>query len=283
MTDDLTIYIPTFGRVGRQRTLSFMPQDWKERTFLVVRPEEAGKHKEGVRELVLPEPLLLGRTRQWIMENAQTNLVLQLDDDLDFCYRADQYLPQAANETQDQYDRRRRKLHAIDHAGLSVMFTRLESALRGGRAHIGISAREGNHTHPEPYEEAGRVTRALGYRRDTFLENGIRFDRLDSMNDFDATLQLLRLGYPNIVVFEYAQGQQGSNTPGGCMTYRDAAWQEREARTLAELHPGFVRVVEKPAKNWKGFEGTRWDVRVSWKKAYEAGKQAMLATQEAPA
>ena len=34
------IYIPTYGRVGQQKTYDNLPDKWKEKTYLVVSPDE---------------------------------------------------------------------------------------------------------------------------------------------------------------------------------------------------------------------------------------------------
>jgi hypothetical protein len=46
---------------------------------------------------------------------------------------------------------------------------------------------------------------------------------------------------------------------------------ESSAKGLAELHPGFVKVVRKETKGaWGG--GERVDVQIQWKKAWESSR-----------
>jgi hypothetical protein len=89
------------------------------------------------------------------------------------------------------------------------------------------------------------------------------------MDDFDLTLQLLRLGFQNRVSNEFCHSQV-SHTPGGCSIYRTSAMQTESAHRLARYHPGFVRVVtrrcDERSSAWKGMK-ERHEVVVQWKKA----------------
>jgi hypothetical protein len=93
------------------------------------------------------------------------------------------------------------------------------------------------------------------------------------MEDFDLTLQLLRLGKPNRVFFEYCWNQRDSGATGGCSKYRTPEMQSDAAHRLAEMHQGFVKLVTKKSKDtstsWKGMK-ERVDVIVSWRKALES-------------
>ena len=83
-------------------------------------------------------------------------------------------------------------------------------------------------------------------------------------------LQSLTRGFSNVVLNDYCQNQGGSNTSGGCSTYRTPEVHADACYHLEELFPKFVTVVDKTTKAaWGG--GTRKDVRVQWKKALEHG------------
>jgi hypothetical protein len=87
------------------------------------------------------------------------------------------------------------------------------------------------------------------------------------MEDFDVTLQLLRLGYANIVLAQWVHNQRGSGASGGCSTYRTMDMQAKAAKGLAKLHAPFVNVVYKQTSHaWGG--QARQDVVIAWKKAY---------------
>ena len=148
------------------------------------------------------------------------------------------------------------------------MFSVLEYFLEN-YIHVGISAREGNNRVQSNLKENTRMMRLLGYNKPEVLKTGARFDRIDTKQDFDMTLQLLRKGHKNAVLYSFAHNQPGSNNTGGCSVYRDPEMMDRCSHELAALHPDFVKVVEKQNKTgWGG--GIRPDVRIAWKKAYES-------------
>ena len=110
------------------------------------------------------------------------------------------------------------------------------------------------------------MMRILGYNLRVLREEGIQYNT-PFMEDFDVTLQLLRLGYPNLIHNWMVQNQGGSNSAGGCSEHRTLEKHGKAAERLAALHPGFVKVVEKQTKTaWGGLP--RKDVVVQWRKAY---------------
>lgn len=136
--------------------------------------------------------------------------------------------------------------------------------------HVGVSSREGNNYlgvgSPETlYTQNVRTLRALAYRTKDFLS--VEHCRVQLMEDFDVNLQLLKLGIPNANIGYWAQGQQMTNAPGGCSTFRTQELHERSARKLAELHPGLVKLRMKSNKTDKDGFGSRLEVTVKWKAA----------------
>lgn len=108
-------------------------------------------------------------------------------------------------------------------------------------------------------------TDCMFYRGDIPCQpHGVQW-RLEGMEDLDITLQLLRHEYKNHVSYHYAQGQaRGSQTEGGCSSYRDRPFMERCAYALAEPHPRFGRIVKRQTKCAR-WGGERTDVTVLWK------------------
>jgi hypothetical protein len=270
--DDLSIYIPTYQRPARQRTLELLCGVLAERTFLVVQPQEEADYRTwnpGANIVVLPERedgWNLPKTRQWIQENAETRYVIQMDDDLDFHFRPYQYLdapPEGEPHT---------RLKPCGPKQVKEMLNEVLGFLEhGGFAHVGVSAREGNVHTKDPIAHNTRMMRFLAQDRTVLEGLGLRWDVVEDYEDFNMTLGLLVRGLRNVVLFEYAQGQPGSNTEGGCSVYRNDEFHTRAAQHLAARFPGFVKVVRKDANNWRGMT-ERTDVRVSWKKAAERGQ-----------
>lgn len=198
----------------------------------------------------------IGPTRQKILEYAAPGKVAMLDDDLAF------------------FERRRddpTKLVKATPASIKKLFDRLERLL-DKHVHAGIAAREGANRCTDDLLYNTRMLRVLAYNALRMKELKVRYDRLPVMEDFDVTLQLLRMGHANVVINGWAQDQGTSNAPGGCSTYRTKEVQASGAHGLAKLHPAFVAVVEKETKGaWGG--GVRTDVRIAWKKAYDSANK----------
>ena len=255
----MLIYIHTAGRPGQQTTFKSFTPALMERTRLVVQAHEAEAHRRDdyPRLVVLPETITkLSPTRQWILENSESNKLVMMDDDLTFSYRNPASGVKLLKGCSESIER---------------MFKVLELTL-DTHIHAGISAREGNNHVEAPFKDVGRMMRLLAYDRKKVLASGCRFDRLETKQDFDLTLQLLRKGMPNRVWYDFAHNQPGSNNAGGCSVYRTQEVMNRCANELEGLHPDYVTVVDKTTKtSWGG--GTRTDVRIAWKKAYESYSQ----------
>lgn len=254
----MDIIIPTYGRAGNQETLKRLSMAGLAVT-LVVQAREAHLYGAyGYADIyVLPEYIqTIAPTRQHILENVGTDRqFVMVDDDLTFFKRRDD---------------NREKLRELTPAELQEGFFTLAEMLHV-YAHAGFAAREGANRNTSDLVPNTRIMRVLGYDRGTLLRNSIRFDRLEVMEDFDVALQLLRLGRSNVIVNNWAHNQAGSGATGGCSHFRTPELHARNAEKLAELHPGFVTVVEKTTKGaWGG--GTRKDVNIQWKKAYRSSK-----------
>ena len=248
-------YITTLGRVRDQPTFCALPPDVLRRTKLVVQHHERELYSHyGVPVVVLPPAIKrLSPTREWLAHHTDEEKMFLLDDDMTFYRR---------KSSTDWH------LVKSTPADMSRMFGTLEEWL-GTFAHVAVSPREGNNRVEAAISYCTRAMRLVGYRTGPYaaLEP---LSRLHAMSDFDATLQLLRRGYANKVSYHYAQNHGSSNAPGGCSVYRTKDLLAESARKLAALHPEFVRLVEKETKgSWGG--GTRIDVQVQWKKAYQSG------------
>lgn len=230
------------------------------------RLEEWEQYTETV-QTIYPEVRVIGlnsvgiaQTRyeigRWVDAKGDSTFVM-LDDDIKFIRRAD---PSTT------------KLVQIEHGDMSAMFATIRRQL-GHFCHVGVSARQGNNNvgvgSPDVLVERNtRLLRVLAYRTKDFLE--LEHGRVDIMEDFDITLQLLRKGKANINLYWWSQDQDMTNAPGGCSEYRTHQLHARSVLKLQELHPAFVKIVEKKNKTGGEF-GTRVEARIQWKAAYEEG------------
>jgi glycosyltransferase involved in cell wall biosynthesis len=249
----MKIFIPSKSRHKEQITLSFMPDDIKANTTLVIdASEEEDYAKVHDNLLIVPEEIKgISGVRQYIWDNSDDPRIVMLDDDLRFYVR------------KSPTDWHLRYLEPEEYHGV---FGLLDEWMDQGYGHCGISAREGNNRVKDLSTENTRYIRTLAYDLD-ICRDKVEHGRVTVMEDFDVALQLLRAGVPNKVSFFYAQGQKQSNAAGGCSTYRSPEVQAESALKMKELHEDFVRVVEKETKTAWGW-GKRQDVVISWKKAY---------------
>lgn len=281
------IAIPSAGRAQRQVTLRALHDTKMLDVYAVCVcvPEREAKAYARLRHSgkTLDAPVVLvpdtysgiARTREWILLNlakeVDARYVLMLDDDMDFCYRPDVSKPKLEMVNSPMHMRR--------------MIRTMSGWLQNdGFVHVGLSARQGNNNEfygangaygLHPYRDVTRQINVHAYDTKVIQtlvkRKKLVFGRVPVMEDFDITLQLLRMGYPNRVLFEYCWNQRDSAAKGGCSTYRTAEVQAASARKLAELHPGYVKVTEKKSKAtssaWKQMK-VRVDVNVQWRKAY---------------
>lgn len=264
----MKIYIPTYGRSERIQSSTFhkLPKALQKKTHLVVQAREKDKYS-GYPIIILPDNIrTVALTRQWIMDNhdiATAKYLVMLDDDLRFdLRRKDDRTKFVPSKEQD----------------ILELFKTLKKAL-STYIHAGILSREGGNRKCTDLV-AHRMCRVLAYNVLKFRTSGAKFNRplkqapheKFTMEDFDVTLQLLRAGHANIVLTDWVHGQGSSNIKGGCSEYRTLDVQAQSAKALSQLHPDFVKVVEKTTKTaWGG--ATRLDVIVQWKKAYESSKR----------
>lgn len=255
----MKVYIPSLGRPSTQQTFKELNGVRNAEVKIVISPKEIGeytRHNGGDHLLVCPPGIQgrIGRVRNWIIryhhEHVSDPRMVMMDDDLTFSVR--------------RKDDRTKALPAT-RQGLEGMLNGL-NAMLSAHVHGGILAREGaNRMADNDVVFNTRVMRVLAV--DASVAQTVDYARCQYMEDFDATLQLLRKGFENFVLCDWWHNQPGSNAAGGCSGTRTLEKQAAAAHKLKKLHPDFVTVVEKQTKtSWGG--ATRTDVRIAWKKAY---------------
>ena len=254
--NDTTIVIPSAGRASSVRPVEQLPAA----AYVAVPASQRAAYERRHGDHVIPVPdevRGIAATRQWLTDWCPTRYLLQVSDDVTFFRR------QFAGT----------KLVRATGADMVDMCDALLEQVRL-HGHAGISARGGNNRVPDSMKLCGRMCDVYVHDVRLLRRYGIRWDRQPVMEDFDVTLNLLRRGHPNAVLYDWCWDQPASNSTGGCSAYRTPQVQMEGALALEYHHPEFVKAAEKPAKNWVGFNGTRWDVTVQWQRAYEASKAA---------
>lgn len=264
MRGSLVIYIPTLGRPTDQRTWNAIPNEWRARTIVVVREREydahlaAGIPSENLFVLPAKVPEGLSPTRQYLVEEG-ADVQVQLDDDLRFYRRlGNTNVLMHAEET---------------HVG--EMLEAIEVAL-DTYALVGVSDRRFNFTNPHNIKVNDRAVRVLAYRADV-IRPWIRFHPVGQpdffMQDVYSALQVLDHGYESCVLYRWAQAHNENPKEGGCDAMgRNFDKIERCARLIAGQFPHCVELAPKEEthsnRRAKYGEGLRYDLKISWKKAF---------------
>lgn len=247
----MKIAIPSYKRSQTKLvSLQNIPKNWHEQTTVYVRKEELSLYRA-----VVPSSMkLVGlqgvtdikTTRNAIHDLNDGNIVM-MDDDLSFRkYENGKYVK-------------------ADEASIDLMFKTIEEHLNYGFAHCGICfPNVGIQAKGKPLFNT-RYSGLLGLNLRVAKLLGVKY-RTTVMEDFDYALRLIKLGYPSIVFSKWIM-ETKLNTEGGCSEFRTQRVQNRGARTLEHLHKPFVKAVK--AHSW-GDMDNRYDVRVSWKKAFQS-------------
>jgi hypothetical protein len=268
----MIIFIPSRGRANwyTRKTLSHIPLDFMHKTVVTVpHGEEDAYTKAAPRDALDKGLTILPMAYNRIADKRHKMALLAkdwledkmciLDDDLVFLIRRQVGHFSMRNQ---------------NHVDATNMFLYIDQLL-DTYVHGAISPREGNNRAGDGNRfqldvENTRAMRFHFFRTEQFLE--VDHSRMQTMEDFHTTLSLLRMGYKNIVPYWYAQGQAKTQSPGGCSTWRTNELHEEQAKLLAELHPGFVRLRQKSNKTDNDGFGTRTEVTISWKSAWESSQ-----------
>ena len=260
MLDDLTVYIPTRGRINDQRTWAYLPDSVRSRTFLVAEETEADILEAMGYPVLAHNEDNIGSIRQWILDQHDVEergpYILYLDDDLRFFYRQ-RYNKSKFTQLEMKSDGVEKMIveyrRLLDHCSLA-----------------GISPRHMANTNPEPYTFNARVYKTWGGDVRAFRELNVRADRLSHGEDFDVVLQMLTQGRRLVLLNTFIADDAGTQSSGGCSTYRTNAVATECSRRLNSFFPSYTRTVSKPL--WEGMEGDEHlEIQVQWKKAYRDG------------
>lgn len=254
--EDTLIVINSSNRADNLRTHKLLPTDLIK--WVVAIPHDQATQyssvlpKEHLYTLPKKVPQYLSSQRQHIMEKFcdEYKYIWLMDDDLTFFKRVDMKLVRCTE--QDVRDMVQLVRHHLDEMPM-----------------VAVSTRLGNNRVEEDYAETTRVTRCYAMSTQAFKEVGATFAPFEPFlaQDFHMTLCFLNKGFNNRVLHTYAQEDIGSNAKGGCSSYRNQELHRKVSFWFAANHPE-VTVKAKKSRNWNGYDGTRVDMIIAWKKAY---------------
>jgi hypothetical protein len=263
----MRIIIPTRGRKDKQLTVQSLVAPLGDREFMsrvtLVCPQKEFSGLRAARDDydVVAQPdatWTISKKRKWIIEEWHRrgeDKIIMLDDDLRF----------ATRESEQDWH-----LKEITGAELRAEFKNLEEKLGPEFPHVGFGPRQGNNTLEEVgWKSPAKMCYSLGYYLPVVVKE-VELGRIETREDMDITLQLLRKGYPNAVWMTTVNDQRKYDAPGGATDERTIESSNTDARRLAELHPGYVSFTERKYKA----SVPRIEVICQWKKALEDGLRA---------
>lgn len=261
----IKILIPTHGRVNSQITYDNLCTQVRANARLVVHPDEYKQHTEQGRKVIICEEQGKGmaRVRSWMFDwcvRTNTDKVLFLDDDLTLQKRRPDLRVIGASTPDQQIEMMRwveETLDTYDHCAFTERNAAWSDKNETRVATKGIQCVGYN---------VGRINKETDCRFNKDVPDWFFIE------DYHMTLQLFKIGRPNIVSRLYRVNFGPSNAVGGCSLHRTQQSMEKAAKLLESLHPEFVKAVQKETKTSFG-GGTRWNVKVQWKKAYESSQK----------
>lgn len=281
----LMIYVPTRGRVDYQHTIRNLPKSWHPQITIVCPKDEVKKHAKNWPQVgrILAQPdsnMTIAAKRAFIFKTAMKldhEKILMFDDDLRFSVRKSTFGKYARFGGRGGSDWKRWKqeypgCHQLVNIGaddprIDKMLKRVEHML-GIYAHGGISPRLMNQEFAYEFTNNVRAIYALAYHTPTVVEH-CKLGRIETREDMDYTLQLLRSGFENAVyTWGCVEQARGYGAEGGVGGDSRIAASNADAEKLAKMHPGLVKVVEKSYK----VSIPRKEVIVYWQKAITEGR-----------
>lgn len=279
---DYTLYIPTRGREGRQKTLQELSPDLRKQVVLVADKGDqktlCDEWQDQVKDILSMNVANLSQKRQRCIEYSPTDLVIFMDDNCDFhtVHPSDTGVetkfPLKGLIKKNFTDQTRYK-----HLQEAVDW--LLEQLSGRYGMAGLSHRSDHRRFADrpftPYEDNTRLFGVWGIDlgKLRLMDPTPRFDDVVLKQDFYMALKFLTAGIPTIKTYEYAFGKPyGSNQKGGCSSYRTPELMKEEAKKLRDMFPGIVTPYIKSSISWNDMPTKVWDVRINWKKAYVSKK-----------
>jgi hypothetical protein len=251
----MEVFILTHGRAtGAQQHTAAALLDAGIAFKYAVQESELPKWSWCSAEIVVLPPHIkdVSATRDYLVHDVGGDAhIFMFDDDLRFAARRDDDATKFTPATSADL------FSALERVNINLSINPM----------VGLGAREGGNRVTDQWVYETRIMRAFGLNRNYLRRHEITFAPLKLMEDFHVNLQILESGKTTSVYNLLVTDQVGgSNSAGGCSTYRTPELQEASANLLAARHPGVVKVVKKTTKGaWGG--GTRTDVIVQWKQA----------------
>jgi len=249
------IAIPSYMRWHKPiKTIEQFPEHMYPQIKVFVRDYEVEPYRKvvpkGVELIKLYESTDMATTRNEMLKHMEGDWVV-LDDDLSF----------------REYNKLERGYRNASPESCVRLYRELRRLLNAGFIHASVAAPVVGARHKGKLLHNTRYYAVTALSASAFKKMGITY-RTKCMSDFDVNLRLLRLGFPSAIITKWIL-QTSANDEGGCSVYRTTENHLQSAKRVAKFHKGFVKIVRASA--WKGMDD-RFDVRISWDKAYKSAK-----------
>lgn len=271
----MNLYIMSRGRAGKVNTLKWIPENWRNRTYLVVPQSEVLEYYEkslgGIRHdgegpHIIPAPQHVANYSQkfqWLLDGLPLSSPLGditteepkaviLDDDLVF----------------SQFSNEGKLITVRNSMRLDEMFTQIEHLLTD-YALVGVHPRQNAKEDSRGYVLNSRIICMQGINRRAIGQ--VKVDQFPILADVVLNCTLLARGQANAVLTTFFQDHGPCQAPGGCSIYRTPDMQREAVGYLAKRFHGFVKVVERRPKVAKWMGDVRYDYTAQWKRLYAAG------------
>ena len=230
----MNIYIPTYRRMERQHTWTLLSDFIRNQTVLVVHPDELDEHhRRGRAAIACSVQGSIAKVRKWIIDYALSRgekLIGILDDDLiqlRYTLRPRDHIPGLSWYELADHDIWRDALQWVDDQLIHHVTCSWGTAANPPVDLDSASPWRGMHAH--------------FFNLDHLPVNHLDFTGIAYAEDFHLILQLIRLGYPNIVSHRYRILPAPTAAPGGCQAQgRDRDTHNAAMLRLIETHKPWV-------------------------------------------
>lgn len=278
---NLTLIIPTHGRVGKQITLQALPLKLQSEVILVASLTDEAK---ALAKLYPKNTVMTAKgatsiatKRHWIMQNVKGKMLFMMDDDIAFFERCPpkwrtwnvQRKAYGVAKDAPKGTSLMKRLYPPDKRLLELFQEMDKHVATHKPAMIGIAHRRHSDKKQESWELNARMMYAFGVDPVIYKKEKIRFDGVGLREDFHVVLSMLRKGHECHNYLELLNNEYGTfGAAGGCSGERSMDYSNEQCFVLQKLHPQFVKVVDRQYSTTT----SRKEVVVAWKKAFESSR-----------
>lgn len=265
------IFIPTYGRVGKQKTYHSLPKKYQKKTYLVIRIEELDLHKDIPDEnlIILNDEISnIAQTREAIAYLAGTIRYAVLDDDLGFKIRfrniwtnrdrQSRHKEVCEMEQPESYVKKHPedagkgwwKYYDMTQQDFDDLFNMIDGWFNTGITLAGMRM-SSLAMPPYPTVENSNCHGVMFYNGELLPTKKLDWTKYEVCEDVYVNMQLLEMGYRNRVTNEYCYEVKPLtyDAPEGCNKAGRTIKRNNEIiRELEKRWPGYIKVTKNTNK-----------------------------------